>query len=191
MISAKRVALFLIFITSFSSIVGQNWYEYRPNTFEDSSSVIKNGVIMISSTISISENVIDPKDTTFYPKDSVWIFQSNNTIDSSKVSRVHCNNNSTYKYRDGKIIETKPFFGDPDSTIRCICERVHFFNKDKQIYLTTNKLLKGRFYEGEGYSNIRYSYQNGLLTEARVYYKTRRKEYLHSTLKFNYGLVAN
>lgn len=188
MISAKRITIFLILITSFSTIVGQNWHEYRPNTFPDSLAVIKNGVIMISSTISISENVIDPKDTTFYPNDSVWIFLNNNTIDSSKGSRVHCNEKSTYKYRDDKIIETKTFFGDSDSTIRCICERVHFFNKDKQIYLTTNKLLKGRFYEEEGYSSIRYSYQNGLLTEARVYYKTHRKEYLYWTQKFKYDL---
>jgi len=197
MISAKRIAIFLILTTSFSTIVGQNWYEYRSNTFPDTLAVIKNGVIMMSSTISISKNVIDPKniinpkDTNFNTNDSVWIFLNNNTIDSSKVSRVYCNEESTYNYKGNRIIETKIYYSNSNSMIMCICDRVHFLNKDKQIYLTKNKLLIGRFYEGEGYSSIRYSYQNGLLTEARVYYKTRRKEYLHSTLKFKYGLVPN
>lgn len=197
MISAKRIAIFLILTTSFLTIVGQNCYEYRPNTFPDSLAVIKNGVMMISSTISFSENVIDPKniidskDSNCNTNDSVWIFQSNNSIDSSKVTRVHCNEESTYNYKGNRIIETKIYYSNSNSMIMCICERVHFLNKDKQIYLTKNKLLIGRFYEGEGYSSIRYLYQNGLLTKARVYYKTRWKEYLHSTLKFKYGLVPN
>ncbi len=140
MISAKRIVILLILTTSFLTIVGQNLYEYRPNTFPDSLAVIKNGVIMISSTISISENVIDTKniidtkDSNCNTNDSVWIFLNNNTIDSSKMSRVHCNEESRYNYKGNRIIETKIYYSNSNSMIMCICERVHFLNKDKQIY---------------------------------------------------------
>jgi len=181
-----RVIIGFVLIMVNFVLHGQCWFEYKPNTHSDTVAIINNKVKSITrSTFFIGNN-----DTTLDSHYSVTIFQSNNKIDSSKSSGLNFFNKNIYKNSKDKIAETSIYIDFQDNK-KTIYKRIYYLNNDGQIYLSTNKLLKGILYEGESYTKIEYIYKNDLLTEEIIYADIVGKNTFYCIQKYHYEFYTN